>query len=274
MRLFLALTVATGMVLPSSPSFAIVRRHDVSDLQYQNYGRQFRAPLVNIAIPNPHGAPQLHNGMGVLIAPNWVLTAAHAAEIIKPGTPKNPTGRYSVYVGGLPRLIDGVFINPGWKQRLAGEDIALIRLKEPVSDTAPVGLYDGKDELGKTLIVAGYGAPGTGKAGVGKHDAILRAANVTVDEVDSQSLGWTFRSPKTRGVHALEGISGPGDSGGPALLERNGQLFVVGVSSTQDRKGQQSGTYGVVEYYARVSALRPWIEKVMAENARPAPAIQ
>jgi hypothetical protein len=264
------LSVTVGLY--STPCGGIIRRHDVPDLKYQEYGRLFRGPIVNLGIPNANGAPQLHNGMGVLIAPRWVLTAAHAAEYLKPGCRKSRVSdRHSVYVGGLPRLVDGIVIFPGADRRTVDEDIALIRLKEPVAGVSPVGLYREKDELGKKLIVAGYGRPGTGRRGVAEHDAVLRAANVTVDNVDPGSIAWTFRSPNARGVHPLEGISGPGDSGGPALIEKSGKLYVVGVSSTQDKKGQAEGTYGVVEYYARVSASRPWLEKTMSEHTGSSP---
>lgn len=62
----------------------------------------------------------------------------------------------------------------------------------------------------------------------------------------------------------LEGISGPGDSGGPAFLEIDGVIFLAGVSSWQDNRAQggRQGVYGVLEYYARVSSYVGWIDEV------------
>lgn len=257
--------VTAAVALPAPPLSAIIRRHDVPDYKYEEYGRRYRDGVVSLALPDRNGAPRLHNGMGVLVGPQWVLTAAHAAEHIRPGTPLNPYDRYSVYVRGVPRLIDKVVLNPGWKKKGAGEDIALVRLKEAVCEVVPVGLYEADDELGKLLTVAGYGIPGDGLTGPGKPDAVFRAAQVKVDEVSPQVVGWTFRAPKD-GALKLEGISGPGDSGGPALIERKGRLFVVGVSSTQRRDGRPEGTYGVKEYYARVSHFKGWIEEVMRQS--------
>jgi len=63
-------------------------------------------------------------------------------------------------------------------------------------------------------------------------------------------------------VTDLEGISGPGDNGGPAYVERDGVLYVIGVSSAQDARpaGGKQGHYNVLELYVRVSHYAKWIE--------------
>lgn len=65
----------------------------------------------------------------------------------------------------------------------------------------------------------------------------------------------------------LEGISGPGDSGGPAFIEKDGKLFVAGVSvfGEPGRKGR--GTYGAREAYTRVSQQAEWLSKTMSATA-------
>jgi len=65
----------------------------------------------------------------------------------------------------------------------------------------------------------------------------------------------------------LEGISGPGDSGGPALWFDNGQPYIVGVSSHQDYRDKDiEGLYGSYEFYARVSDYFDWINQVIDEH--------
>jgi len=64
----------------------------------------------------------------------------------------------------------------------------------------------------------------------------------------------------------MEGISGPGDSGGPAFLKYKGQLCIAAVSSSQDDGGLGEGRYGVRELYPRVSHYRGWLRQVMEEN--------
>jgi secreted trypsin-like serine protease len=63
----------------------------------------------------------------------------------------------------------------------------------------------------------------------------------------------------------LEGISGPGDSGGPALIGRNNELYIVGISSNQEGEGHKKGTYGVIEYYTRISSYYNWLVKTMKQ---------
>jgi secreted trypsin-like serine protease len=69
-----------------------------------------------------------------------------------------------------------------------------------------------------------------------------------------------FRFDAPPGGTDLEGISGPGDSGGPALIERDGRWQVIGVSSGQDANAtSREGVYGVTEYYTRVSSYLSWL---------------
>ncbi len=78
----------------------------------------------------------------------------------------------------------------------------------------------------------------------------------------SNGLSLFFDNPGN--ATALEGISGGGDSGGPAFITTDSQLYVAGVSSFQRGDGHQEGTYGVREYYARVSSNVEWIETVIS----------
>ena len=64
----------------------------------------------------------------------------------------------------------------------------------------------------------------------------------------------------------------PGDSGGPALLEKDGTLLIAGISSGQDNRAQgKEGVYGVLEYYTRVSAYAQWIDETIAGKPQPKP---
>jgi hypothetical protein len=61
--------------------------------------------------------------------------------------------------------------------------------------------------------------------------------------------------------------SGPGDSGGPALLEIDGVVYVAGVSAYND--GGELCTYGTTEYYSRVSTEHAWLDGVMSGEIGP-----
>jgi hypothetical protein len=153
-------------------------------------------------------------------------------------------------------------------------DIALVHLAQPVAGCAPVRLYTGVDEDGLVVTFVGRGATGTGLTGVdgGKWDGQLRAATNRVTQADGPLLQFRFDAPDDAGVTPLEGISGEADSGGPAYLERDGVLFTVGVSSSQDPRPakRRRGAYGVLEYYTRVSYFADWIREVLSGEQRSA----
>jgi secreted trypsin-like serine protease len=69
-------------------------------------------------------------------------------------------------------------------------------------------------------------------------------------------------------LNPLEGISGPGDSGGPAFITTPSGLKVAGVSSHQRNNDNGEGLYGVQEYYTRTSAHKQWIENIIAKQNR------
>jgi secreted trypsin-like serine protease len=61
-----------------------------------------------------------------------------------------------------------------------------------------------------------------------------------------------------------EGVGGPGDSGGPALLQDGGKTWLVGISSAS--MNGRPGQYGVTDVYTRVSSYAQWIDRVIAER--------
>jgi secreted trypsin-like serine protease len=86
-----------------------------------------------------------------------------------------------------------------------------------------------------------------------------------VEKAEDPYLRFRFDAPQDPGVTQLEGISGVGDSGGPAYIERGGVVYVIGVSSAQDARpaGKKEGHYGVLEYYPRVSFFAGWIQETI-----------
>jgi secreted trypsin-like serine protease len=86
-----------------------------------------------------------------------------------------------------------------------------------------------------------------------------------VFKVDGTEIVFRFDAPGDPDVTELEGVSGDGDSGGPAYLERDGTIYVVGVGSAQDAKpvDKKLGHYGVLEMYPRVSSFAPWIRATL-----------
>lgn len=228
----------------------IVRRGDRDDAAYRALGAKYPA-LVSLS----------RRGDGTLIAPRWVLTAAHVAR----GAAMNPSGARSVRVGVADYQISEVFLHPQWTE-MGPHDIGLVLLRGPVPGVKPAALYREKNEKGQVAVLLGHGKSGDGAARGLIEDGFARGATSKIDSTDAAWLYFSFDAPP-KGTR-LEGAPGPGDSGGPALLETSGKIFVAGVSSAGYDGHAGPGTYGAVDVFTRVSTHAKWIDSVMTANAR------
>ncbi|MDJ0655713.1 MAG: trypsin-like serine protease [Xanthomonadales bacterium] len=232
------------MMLPALCQ-AIVIRHDRPDRDYRTSHADY-----------PYVA-RFDDGAGVLIGRQWLLTAAHVAQLHSQG------GLRHAVLNGTRHEIDRVVLHPDWV--LGGpHDVALVRLAAPTERVEPVGIYQGDDEAGKTVQFVGWGDTGNGREGVTAQDGHMRAAQNKVERVDDLHVFFAFDAPPD-GLD-LEGVSGPGDSGGPALIEEHGKIWTLGVSAFADG---EPGRYGVVEIYPRVSRYAEWIRQTMANPPTP-----
>lgn len=272
-RPFTFLFAASFMALAAlvSAASAVVIRDDVEDAAYLIDSSEFPA-LVDIP----------HEGHGVLIAPQWVITAAHAVSWQSGAVTE-------VCINGVPRRVERVIIHPGYKsmpqeliaQALAGDrapaiavlassdDIALLRLAEPVTDVEPAMLHRDGAELGQTGKIIGRGATGVGSSGHNPHGpnrTQLRRAFNEISGAEGRWISYAFDAPPV-GL-ALEGMSGNGDSGGPVLIEANGRWQVAGLAawkfSEDDAAIFRPAAYGQISFNVRVSHYIEWIESVVS----------
>lgn len=246
------ITIILALCLLAVYSPAIVMRHDVSEDRY-----------LKLAEEHDGIAVRLNVGMGTFISPNWIITAAHVASSSRVGE--------EVTVNGKAYKFKQKVIHPGFDMnRGISDDIALIELEESVPGIKPAHVYTGDEEMGKEVIFIGAGWAGTGDKGMAEgeinKDRQMRAAQNLVDGIRPDNfIRFTFDKPGSDKALPLEGISGPGDSGGPALWYDGDTPYILGVSSHQDGRGmgQPEGRYGVYEFYSRVSAYTDWINEVM-----------
>lgn len=261
------------LLIVSTSASAVVIRADVNDANYR---------LPADAVPALADLPG--EGHGVLIAPRWVVTAAHAVSWQSSITEVN--------VNGKARKVVAIIKYPGYqtppealgKEAMATgdaskihafladtNDIALIQLEAPVSDVKPMPLYRDGDESGKTIEVIGKGATGNGvdgEAADAPHRTDLRHAFNVVSGVNAHWISYTFRAPPA--ALPLEGTIGNGDSGGPVVLDINGEKRLAGLASWKkypDGRLKPGGRYGLIVYNVRVSAYAAWIDNVISGHA-------
>lgn len=244
----------------------IVIRHDKSEAEYLELAKKF-PQVCKVG---------LNGGDATLIAPTWVLTAAHVADGISKRDGKNML----IYFDNDRRIVKAaeIFIHPEFVP-MGDHDIALIKLAEPVTDITPADLYKASDEEGKEIVIVGHGDFKNGNETQWKGTGKKRAATNRIDKVSEDQIIFDFDSPEA-GATTLEGSGAPGDSGGPAFITDQGRVMIAGVSSTGRAGAKGPGTYGATEYYTRVSTHIPWIEdvlkggKVTLSSPQPAPAIE
>lgn len=249
---------------------AVVIRDDVPDIQYRMAASEF-----------PALAEMPGEGHGVLIAPQWVVTAAHAVS-----------WQHSldvVVVGGVPRAVSRVAIHSGYKKppqeivdsalssgdweafyqfMSSSDDIALIQLSEPIRDIEPARIYNGS-ALGKIVRIMGRGATGQGSKGHhlhGPNRTDLRHGFNKISFSDERWIGYVFDAPPN--ALPLEASTGSGDSGGPMLISDGKEWRVAGIAAW--KRGVVNGTevfpgkYGEVSYGVRLGHYADWIRATIA----------
>ncbi|QTH72310.1 trypsin-like serine protease [Pseudoalteromonas xiamenensis] len=244
----LSALLIVNLILPSK-ALAIVIRHDKPADSYLAVKEDF-PPLATFYNIGVHGT---------LIDPEWVLTAAHTVFCLNRGQ--------NIQVGNEMVEVAARYSYPSYE---LGEehDLALIRLMRPVLSVQPAKLFRSQDERDKEIWFIGSGGTGTGLTGetisYKDNGGVLRKAQNKIVAVTKSDLRFVFESGQ-EGLE-LEGVSGNGDSGGPAYIKENDGYYILGVSSRVDSWFKDVGEYGVKELYTRISTHIDWIDKMMAAN--------
>lgn len=276
--------LAFCLFVASTAAGAVVTRADIDQTKYLASAADYPA-LVDMP----------DEGHGILIAPRWVVTAAHAAPMQMQGMETD------VLVGGVARRVERVVTYPGYRKLpfelidealasgdlsklsaflAASNDIALVELASPVTDVTPVSLYRGNKEVGMTAELVGKGATGDGDKGQvpnSAHRTVLRHAYNTIVGADDRYVWYRFDPPPS--ALPLEGMTGSGDSGGPLFIGDGGSRQLIGLASwgryPRDHPFWKQwkpslpfveGLYGEIVYAVRISRYIAWMDSVMSES--------
>jgi len=210
---------------------------------------------------------------GMLIADDWVLTAAHcmvvSAEsmLVRAGDwrPKDASSNRQVL------QVDNYFKHPSYNARSFDNDYALVKLTEPATLNECVGTVclpeAGEDVAEDSCWITGWG---TLRAGGSQPNVLQEGAVTTMTNTDCQQTGypsWQIKESMlcAQGGSATDGIidACQGDSGGPLVCEKDGAWRIYGATSWG--RGCAGATFPGI--WARVHSVLDWIDGTMAANA-------
>ncbi len=205
---------------------------------------------------------------GTIISENWILTAAHCATINTGNVV--PISQMSVKVGannptssleGKKYNVSKVIVHEGYNSQSLENDIALLKLTEPINFTnaVPIKLISKDDSI------SGAADPGVmswltgwGLTNVNPNTYPTRLQKVQLPIISNAQAETVWPSIPKSDIMAgyLNGNKDAcmGDSGGPLVVPVLGEYKLAGIVSWGSTK---CDTYGA---YTRVSSFQNWIE--------------
>jgi trypsin len=209
---------------------------------------------------------------GSIIAPKWILTAAHCEETFRKGI---TAGSVDLYARNRIRLsYKKSYIHPKFKSFDWGAsyDFALIELKKPInfeeSGLSSIKIVDpafdaeGGLDVGVNVTVFGWGATKEG----GKNSSKLLQADLKIMSSNESNTKDSYNGKLDESMFVAGYESGikdacNGDSGGPLTVinERTGETLLAGIVSWGDECARPNFP-GV---YSKILHVHEWINSII-----------
>lgn len=223
------------------------------------------------------GGAGTFKGSAVALSRDWLLTAGHNADLDDDGLPDADWSAafYLPAVGGF--AVSHAITHPdftGFGVPVVNDDLALLRLAAPLPDVAFPG-FGAAVVAGDELTLVGFGRSGYGSYGYTTQASLTdrrSGCNVLDTFAPDDERGefaevfrYDFDQPATTGQpggslgNDLETIIGPGDSGGPALVQTASGWDVVGINTFTEGYG---GLFGDIGGGVLIAPYRNWISEV------------
>ncbi len=237
----LSLTVGCMPIKNQSQVKIIGGTEVTKDLDQRTLRSTVRLEYIGLGPNNPPGTCT-----GTVIGPNHIVTAAHCIRSTRLPDIHTPLDQRTLVALGAQ-------VHPQWgKVPNFGFDVAVLTFKDETSSVvneviSPVSVGNSANiNADKDVILAGYGVVDH----AGSSENHLYQVQTKIRVVDPEAVTFDIVSGSGKGPCY-------GDSGGPAYIDEEGVLQVIGVTSNKKQVSCDLGD----GTYIDLSRLRDWLKE-------------